>query len=100
MDNVTKQKGMETIIKIRRKNRRPDTYKIYKELTKDCALNINADDIGNQINMMIDNGLLENRPSNQGLDSFFILNPNISILPNRNYIELEQKSSEFLCGNP
>ena len=100
MDNVIQQKSMETIINIRRKNCRPDTYTIYKELTKDCALNINADDIGNQINMMIDNGLLENQPSNQGLDSFFILNLNKPILPSRNYIELEQKSSKFLCGNP
>ena len=49
--------------------------------------------------MMIDNGVLENQPSNQGLDSFFILNLNIPILPSRNYIELEQKSSKFLCGN-
>ena len=39
---------------------------------------------------MIDNGLLENRPSNQGLDSFFILNSNIPISPSRNNIELEQ----------
>ena len=30
---------------------------------------------------MMDNGILENRPSNQGLDSFFILNLNIPISP-------------------
>ena len=47
MDNVTQEKIMETIIKIRRKNRRPDTDTIYKELTKECASNINSDDIGN-----------------------------------------------------
>ena len=64
MDNVTQQKIMETIINIRRKNRRPDTDAIYKELTKECASNINSDDIGNQIKLMIDNGILENRPSN------------------------------------
>ena len=77
MDKVIQQKIMETIINIWRKNRRPDTDTIYKELTKDCASNINADDIGNQIkydiDMMIDNGLIENRPSNQGIDSFFYI---------------------------
>ena len=36
MDNVTQQKNMETIINIPRKNRGPDTDKVYKELTKDC----------------------------------------------------------------
>ena len=78
-DNVILQKIMETIINIRRKNRRPDTDAIYKELTKDCASNINVVDIESQIKLMIDNGLLENRPNNQGLNSFFILNSNIQI---------------------
>ena len=59
-------------------------------MTKECASNINADGIGNQIKPMIDNGMLENRLSNQGLDSFFILNSNIPISPSRNNIELEQ----------
>ena len=97
MDNVMQQKIMETIINIRRKNRRPDTDMIYKELTKDCASNINADDLGNQIKLMIDNGLLENRPSNQGLDSLFILNSNIPTSPSRNNIESEQLG---LCFSP
>ena len=78
-DNVIPQKIMETIINIRRKNRRPDTDAIYKELKKDCASNINVVDIESQIKLMIDNGLLENRPNNQGLNSFFILNSNIQI---------------------
>ena len=64
IDNVTQQKIVETIINIRRKNRWPDTDTIYKELTKECASNVNSDDIGNQIKLMIDNGILENRPSN------------------------------------
>ena len=64
IDNVTQQKIMETIINIRRKNRRPGTDTIYKELTKECASNINSDDIGNQIKLMIDNGILENQPRN------------------------------------
>ena len=95
MDNVTQQKIMETIINIRRKNRRPDTDTIYKELTKECASNIKADDIGNQIKLMIDNGIQENRPSNQGLDSFFILNSNIPISPSGNDIELGQLELDF-----
>ena len=95
MDNVTQQKIMETIINIRRKNRIPDTDTIYKELTKECASNINADDIGNQIKPMIDNGMLENRPSNQGLDTFFILNSNIPISPSGNDIELGQLELDF-----
>ena len=95
INNVIQQKVMETIINIRRKNRRPDTDAIYKELTKDCASNINADDIESQIKLMIDNALLENRPSNQGLDSFFILNSNIPISPSRNDIELEQLELGF-----
>ena len=60
---------------------------------------------------MIDNGLLENRPSNQRLGSIFILNLNIPILPSRNNIELEQLGLGFspslatkdqvnACGNP
>ena len=44
---------------------------------------------------MIDNGLLENQRSNQGLDSFFILNSNIPISPSRNDIELEQLELGF-----
>ena len=59
-------------------------------MTKECASNINADGIGNQIKPMIDNGMLENRLSNQGLDSFFILNSNIPISPSGNDIELGQ----------
>ena len=87
---------METIINIRRKDRRPDTDTIYKELTKGCASNINTNNIGNQIKLMIDNGLLENRPCNQGLDScFFILNSNIPISVSRNDIELEQLELGF-----
>ena len=78
-DNVILQKIMETSINIRRKNRRPDPDAIYKELKKDCASNINVVDIESQIKLMIDNGLLENRPNNQGLNSFFILNSNIQI---------------------
>ena len=95
MDNVTHQKIMETIINIRRKNRRPDTDTIYKELTKECASNINADDIGNQIKLMIDNGILENRPSNQRLDSFFTLNLNIPISSSGNDFELGQLELGF-----
>ena len=95
MDNVIQQKIMEIIINIRRKNRRPDTDTIYKELTKDCASNINADDFGNQIKLVIGNGILESRPSNQGLDSFFILNSNIPSSPSRNVLELEQLEQGF-----
>ena len=95
MDDVIQQKIVETIINIRRKSRRPNADAIYKELTKDCASNINVDDIESQIKLMIDNGLLENRPSNQGLDSFFILNSNIPISPSRNNIELEQLELRF-----
>ena len=87
MDNVIQQKIIETIINIR-----IGTDTIYKELTKDCTLNIKADDI---VKLMIDNDLLENRPSNQGLDSFFILNSNIPISPSRNDIELEQLELGF-----
>ena len=94
-DNVILQKIMETIINIRRKNRRPDTDAIYKELKKDCASNINVVDIESQIKLMIDNGLLENRPNNQGLNSFLILNSNIQIWPSRNDIELEQSELFF-----
>ena len=63
----------------KRKNSIPDTDAIYKELKEDCASNINVVDIESQIKLMIDNGLLENRPNNQGLNSFFILNSNIQI---------------------
>ena len=68
---------------------------IYEELKKDCTSKINADGIENQIKLMIDNGLLENRPSNQGLDSFVISNSNIPISPSRNDIELEQLELDF-----
>ena len=61
IDNVFHQKIMETIINILRKNCRPDTDSIYKELTKDCASNLDADDIERQTKLIIDNGLLENR---------------------------------------
>ena len=87
MNNVIQQKIMETIINIRRKNCRPDKDAIYKELTKDCASLVSADDIENQIKLMIDNGILENWPSKQGLDSFFILNSNIPVSPTRSDIE-------------
>ena len=56
MDDVIQQKIMETIINIQTKNCRQDIGAIYKELTKDCALNINVDDIESQIKLMIDNG--------------------------------------------
>ena len=83
------------VISIKRKNRIPDTDAIYKELTKEYFSNISADDTESQIKFMIDNGILENRSSNQGLGSFFILNSNIPILPGRNDIELEQLKLGF-----
>ena len=72
VDNIIQQKIMETIINMQRKNCKPVTDAIYIELTNDCASNISAHDIESQINLLIDNGMLENRPSNQGLDSFLI----------------------------
>ena len=95
IDNVFHQKIMETIINILRKNCRPDTDSIYKELSKDCASNLDADDIERQTKLIIDNGLLENRPSSQGLNSFFILNLNIPISPSKNDIELEKLELGF-----
>ena len=56
MNDVIQQRIMETIINIQTKNCRQDIGAIYKELTKDCALNINVDDIESQIKVMIDNG--------------------------------------------
>ena len=53
MHNLIQQKIME-IINIRRKNSRPDADVIYKELTKDCASNINVDDVESQIKLVID----------------------------------------------
>ena len=44
---------------------------------------------------MIDNDVLENPPSNQNLDSFFILNSNTSTSPSREDIELEQLELRF-----
>ena len=55
---------------MQRKNYIPDTGTSYKELTKYCVSNVSADDTESQIKFMIDNGILENRPSNQELNSF------------------------------
>ena len=43
-------------------------------MTKDCASNISAGDIESQINLVINNGILEIRPSNHWIDSFLISN--------------------------
>ena len=51
-----------------------NTDAIYIEMTKDCASNISADDIESQINLVINNGILEIRPSNHWIDSFLISN--------------------------
>ena len=60
------------------------------------ASNISTDDIESHIKLMIDNGILENWPSNQGSDSFFILNLNIPISPSRNDIEFKQLELGFI----
>ena len=75
------------IISMQRKNCITDTRASYKELTKYCIVNISTDDTESRKKFMIDNGILENRPSNQGIDSFLILNSNVPISPSRNDIE-------------
>ena len=95
MHNVIKQEILETIINMQRKNHRPGRDVIYKEVTKDCASNISTDHMESKIKLMIDNNVLENPPSNQNLDSFFILNSNTSTSPSREDIELEQLELRF-----
>ena len=57
-DNDMQQKIM---INIQRKICRANTDAIYNNLAS-------ADDIERQTELIIDNGILKNRPSNQGLD--------------------------------
>ena len=80
---------------MQRKNYIPDTGVSYKELTKYCVSNVSADDTESQIKFMIDNGILENRPSNQELNSFFILYSNVPISTSRNVVQEFPSSNDI-----
>lgn len=54
-----------------------------------------TDNIEIQTKLVIDNGILENPPSNQELDAFFILSLNISTSPSREDIQLDKLELGF-----
>ena len=55
------------------KSKRPDTDSIHKYLMSIGATNITITDVEEKIKFLVTKCKIENRPTRQGLDSFFIV---------------------------
>ena len=62
---------IDAIYSIRRSSKRPDINSIFKALAKDNGTNIDFHSVEKEVKNMVENGLLENRKTCQGLESFF-----------------------------
>ena len=71
--NKFEQIVVYAIIKLRRKNKRPDSEIIFKDIQRNTAPNWTVKDVERNIDLLIASGKLENWPTAKGLDSFFIL---------------------------
>ena len=77
-------KTIDTIYSIWGSSKRLDINSIFKALVKDNATNIGIHSAAKEVKNMVENGLLENRKTCQGLDSFFILNSIQTVFSNDN----------------
>ena len=71
--NKFEQIVVDTTIKLRSKNKRPDAETIFKDIQRNVATNWTIKDVEHNIDLLIASGKLENRPTAKGLDSFFIV---------------------------
>ena len=71
--NKFEQIVVYAIIKLRRKNKRPDSEIIFKDIQRNTATNWTVKDVEGNIDLLIASAKLENWPTAKGLDSFFIL---------------------------
>ena len=63
----------QAIKDIRKQNRRPDINAIFKNITRSNATNVTFEDVKQQVELLIASARLENMPTSQGLDSFYII---------------------------
>ena len=71
--NKFEQIVLETITKLRSKNKRTDAETIFKDIQRNAATNWALIDVEGNIDLLITSGKLEHPPNANGLDSFFIL---------------------------
>ena len=58
---------------VRKQNRRPNINAIFKHITRANATKVIAEDVKQQVDLLIASANLKNMPTSQGLDSFYII---------------------------
>ena len=71
IDNVFSKYVLKVIQNMRNSKLRPDNHTIFEYVTKNFATNTDASLIDKTIQTLLNNNVIENRPTNKG-DSFFI----------------------------
>ena len=93
---------LDTIIKLRSKNKRADAEAIFKDIERNAATNWTLKDVEVNIDLLIASGKLENWPTAKDLDSFLILKKTDRIYDvtgdNREVLN-NTVSSELVHGN-
>ena len=101
--NKFEQIVVDTIIKLRSKNKRPDAETIFKDIQRNVATNWTIKDVEHNIDLLIASGKLENRPTAKGLDSFFIVktaNTICNVNDDNREVSDNTFSSELVHGTP
>ena len=92
--DIDEKQIADTINKIRDKSKRPDADTIYKYIISHNASNITKLDVENTIKSMVTKNMIENRPTNKGLDSFFVVT-NPSDIEDRICDKSEENVNQF-----
>ena len=86
---------VDTIYSIPKSSKRPDINSIFKTLVKDNAAIVDIHSVEKEVKNMVENGLLENRKTCQGLDSFFILGSIQAVFINDNATLRKELNLDF-----
>ena len=90
--NVFECHIFQTIKDIRNQNRIPNINAIVKNIIRTNATNITAEDVKQQVDLLIAAARLKNMPTSQGLDSFYIIE-NSTTLQADLTLEFQQEDS-------
>ena len=94
---------IDTIIKLRSENKRPDAETIFKDIERNVTTNWTLKDVGSNMNLLVASGKLENRPTAKALDSFFISRKTgkiYNINDDKREVSGDTFSSELVHGTP
>ena len=84
---------LDAMSKIRKRNKRPDAETILKDISSNSASNICISDVKEKLQELTDISKIENRKTNQGLDSYFIINSETGLIAENQGIFGTQGSS-------